>query len=72
MWKDREDGVDLICLGQDIRETNVSDEMTTDRGEWRKIHAAPRMNNNKLGQGQEEEDMMFQIRMWTRLVIPHA
>jgi hypothetical protein len=39
MWKDEEEEVDLKrrwieCVRQDMREMAVSDEMTSDRGEW--------------------------------------
>jgi hypothetical protein len=37
---------------QDVREMDVSDEMTSDRGQWEKRHATPTLN--ELGQGQEE------------------
>jgi hypothetical protein len=36
----------------------VSDEMTSDRGEWRG-HAAP--TPNKLGKGQKEDFVMYQL-----------
>jgi hypothetical protein len=40
MWKDGEEEVDLKkwieCVRQNMREVAVSDEMTSDRGEWRK------------------------------------
>jgi hypothetical protein len=38
MWKDGEEEVDIKINGlcrQDMREMAVSDEMTSDRGEWR-------------------------------------
>jgi hypothetical protein len=44
----------IDCVRQDMREMAVSDEMTSDRGEWREktCCATP----NELGKGQEEEN----------------
>jgi hypothetical protein len=36
-----------------MKEMNVSDEITTDRSEWRKNHSVT--TSIQLGQGQEEE-----------------
>jgi hypothetical protein len=42
-----------------MREMDENDEITTDRGEWKKGHAAP--TPNKLRQGQEEKEIPLHL-----------
>jgi hypothetical protein len=50
-----------------MKEMTVSDEMTSDRGEWRRRHAAP--SPNELGKGQKEVFLKSSILFYNAHVL---
>jgi hypothetical protein len=61
MMKDGEEEVDLKkvgCVRQDMREMSVSDEMTSDRGEWSKRTCCADLNWEK---GRKKKKILHSI-----------
>jgi hypothetical protein len=46
----------IDCVGQDMREMDMNDEMTTDKGEYKEKIKYAELTANELEQGQKEEE----------------